>query len=547
MRKAKFIYPDSNTLVKSPTPLQMDFSSQTRLKLRVAVIVANSFESNPQHHRVVGVKRDSGSVSAPVILRQFLLLLPLDSTFSDLKSLTLGQYEKLYKSQSNYLPLKSVVLFKDANHCDLDWDYLVGDICSSNELVYAVVEVEEFNKKIKISYESVISKSDETAPPKSPMKQQQQNQQPQQPSKPQNQEKKVPEFKPTPIKAPTAKINTDLKPQVSSETVKEAIVIKPKPIEVKKPAQQPPIQQKKSQEKPTPKEIKNPEEPVKIEAQAQVIKIEENITEKPSIEKTVTVSQKEESIVAVPTATAFIAESSFVEPPVIDTVKEAVVTSAPESVITPGPTPAPRSIFVPRKSPIENGYSSSEDDDDSSVLNTFDATSLFGGPVIASEPRRSDPFVLFAAGSSSEEEEEESQVTVVPVKCSSIVSLQASTSTSSELESSGSSDDEDSEILNNTDPSTSLPQSVTLRRLSSVSPIPEPSEIPSLNELKESLVRAPTPSQIVQSTATANTNKSPKKQRNFFNNKRGRPAKKQLNGRPNNNNNNNGNANNNKN
>ena len=101
----------------------MDFSTKTRLKLRVAVcpfVASNSFENNLQHHRVVGVKRDADTlIAVPVILRQFLLLLPLDCTFSDLKSLTKDQYAKLYKSQPNYLPLKSVVLFKDSNYQSL--------------------------------------------------------------------------------------------------------------------------------------------------------------------------------------------------------------------------------------------------------------------------------------------------------------------------------------------------------------------------------------------------------------------------------------------
>lgn len=202
------------------------------------------------------------------------------------------------------------------------------------------------------------------------------------------------------------------------------------------------------------------------------------------------------------------------------------------NVITPSPTPIPRAIFIPRKS-LSPASEDDDDDEDESTSNNFDATNLFGGSVITSEPRRSDAFVLFAAGSSSSEEEEESECEITPVtnntlsKCSSIVSLQAAPS--SELTSSDSSDSNSNDSDSDSNESfASLPQSVTLRRLSSVSPIPEPSEIPSLHELKESLVRAPTPSQIIQTTAP----KSPKKRNYYKNAQRGRPTKKQLNGRP---------------
>lgn len=528
----------------------MDFSSQTRLKLRVAVcpfVAPTTFESNPQHNRVVGVKRDAGNISAPVILRQFLLLLPLDCTFSDLKSLTMAQYDKLYKSQANYLPLKSVVLFKDVNQCDLDWDYLIGDICSSNELVYAIVEVDESFKKVKTSNEAILVKTQEQTETKKSQPQQQQQQQ--QVSKPQNQEKKVPEFKPVPIKPPTAKI-----PAPS-----EAKDVPLKPVEVKKTveAEKKAPQTKKVQEKKPLNESQEKKPVNELQEKKSNNQTNTPVIQEPSV--VIIKSNNEDSIKeSEPIKTEIsiepvqpISEPVKVAEPIMKEISETVLVAAaaessistvsgPENVITPVSTPinlstsTSNTIFIPRKSPSQSNSSESSEDEDETVLSTFDATNLFGGPIIASEPRRSDPFVLFAAESSEDEEQDGADKfnIIPPIKSSSIVSLQAAPSSEADYQTvvSSSSSESDSETLD--DPSGSLPHSVTLRRLSSVSPIPEPSEIPSLNELKESLVRAPTPSQIHQNSTPKKKNYNHHYNNNNNNSKRGRPGKKQLNGRP---------------
>ena len=583
----------------------MDFSTKTRLKLRVAVcpfVASNSFENNLQHHRVVGVKRDADTlIAVPVILRQFLLLLPLDCTFSDLKSLTKDQYAKLYKSQPNYLPLKSVVLFKDSNECDLDWDYLVGDICSSNELVYAVVEVEEPIKKVKLSNEYIIKVQEPHKSSVNPQSSgsnitsptQNQNQ-----KTPQNQDKKVPEFKPTAIKPPTQKVadpkmfqnkQADKKPNIPlSEvtkkeivptvpntpivTTKSSIVIDAKPVK-------PVILESKT--------VVLEPKPVNSESKSVIIAEVEPLESKPMGPEVNQINPDTRPVVHVASEPVVNPVAVCPEIPIsaikktpqsirnptskkpIESLGDKMIVSeypaseghiflAPDNAITPGQTPipistAPASIFIPRKSISVNDFdSSSEEEEDK---NAPILSNIFGGKVIASEPRRSESFVLFDAGSSSSDLEEDTKIDkeITPeaslIKSSSIISLQAAPS--SEIDDNtnvSSSSNEEDMGCNDTLSSSALPQSVTLRRLSSISPIMEPSEIPSLSELKESLLRAPTPIQIQNLPEASypspkknhNHNSNRNRQQNHANgtNKRGRPSKKQFTtGRPKNNNN----------
>lgn len=604
----------------------MDFATQTRLKLRVAIVSVNN---STAHHldRVVGVKRQAGAVLVPV-MKQFLLLTPLDSTFADLKSLTRAQYEKLYKSQTGYLPLKNILLFQDSNQCDLDEDYLVADICASNDLVYAVVEVDDqSNKKIKISNSPNNPGNPNNQKPQTQNQNQQQKpkQQPQAPnsSKAQN-EKMVPEFKPTFIKPPT--------PQNNANIVIESKIVEAKVIEVKKQSEikapepkRPEIKVSKSNKDETkvsdPAEdevqvsshakdeaqvnapskevpevklteivksdpeikvtepeqselngIADPEilpQPVKIHSEVspatlvkeRPLKAQPKKIQKPEARRKEQNPQQEHVQLQAKTETIEVIEPVKVTEPVVTKNADLPEMNAPEvesdgsersqNIITPGPTPTPISrptsstpIFHPRKSSSQELASSSSEDSDEeaeSTLKHFDACNLFGSQVIASEPRRSDAFVLFAAGSSSEDEDSSENEDVIvrtvspPTKSSSIVSLQAGPS--SEVEGSSSDESVVNESIDKND--CVLPQSVTLRRLSSVSPIPDPSEIPSLDELKESLCRAPTPIQILAEQKQS-LGKSPKTKQKFYyhhnnqdnSNKRGRPAKKQAAGRP---------------
>ena len=644
MRKVKFKTPTYTPAHNHPLALlEMDFSSQSRLKLRVAIIPGNNNNIILENiHRIVGVKREAGSVlipSSPAVLKQFLLLIPFDSTFADLKSLTRSQYEKLYKQQTGYLPVKNILLFQDSNQCDLDEDYLVADICASNDLVYAVVEVtDQASKKIKITNSPNISGNSINNQQNQNQQQKPKQQQHQAPNSPKAQnEKKVPEFKPMPIKPPTSQKNlnanskpleskaaetkvVEIKPQnevkaleskmpepkkfepkkseikvvdhyintfhdagiseikeseavldsmtMTSETIPEiqAAEVHPQPLtelSIKSAAQievnPVPSVVKEQPKKTQPKKIQKPE--ARREQQSQQLQIKSETVE-------VSVKVVETKLVNSTTSEQDIAESASV-PEICEVNSEPVKSERAQSIITPVPTPAPISrstsstpIFHPRKSSAHDMISSSSDDSDDesgSVLSNFDANNLFGSQVIASEPRRSDAFVLFAAGSSSEEDEDSSDtemnnrnnisVPIVrtispPSKSSSIVSLQAGPS--SEISSgNSSSEDEGEAILSNSSKNDLLPQSVTLRRLSSVSPIPDPSEIPSLDELKESLCRAPTPIQILAEQQNHKNSQQAKKKKfhnhpthniniisDINNNKRGRPAKKQTAGRP---------------
>lgn len=569
----------------------MDFS-QTRLKLRVAVCPYVA-PINPEYqHRIVGMKRDSNSGPSLVILRQFLLLLPLDCTFADLTSRVTSQYEKLYQNQPAFVPIKGIALFRDFNQCDLDLDYLVSDICSSNDLIYAMVEIEESSKKIKLVTEEFKSqKSVEQAVRSNPNQGTGQN------------EKKVPEFKPTPVKTPVAVKQSPVKNEtktIENITV-EAKKIEVKKAEIKKVEVKPQetkvkdvkitdkVSEVKVSEIKTPVPIKAPETkttavplkapeikhtsvPVKTsetkhqdvkvtEPKVQEIKVTEHKSQEvkvpvpiakpnvpapvpiktPANKKQVEEVKKETGTETLSEPVAIVNESSVnvsvVKLPEPDINSSTVPTSYSEAVssgdkrvndmITPIPTSISRPIFHPRKSEIPQMSSSSDEEEVESVLNTFDATNLFGPQLITSEPRRSENFVLFNAGSSddSNDSSDENMIpVVVPLKSSSIVSLQAAPS--SELNEEESDDDEESDDLMTSKASSEvqLPHSVTLRRLSSVSPIPDPSEIPSLNELKESINRTPTPIQIVQGQQQQQQHK------NF---KGGRPAKKQNNtGRP---------------
>lgn len=584
--------PDRHPGPKSfPLPSSiMDFSTQTRLKLRVAIISANTITSIHHLERIVGVKREATGSALVSILKQFLLLIPLDSTFADLKSFTRSQYEKLYKSQAGYLPLKNILLFQDSNQCDLDEDYLVADICASNDLVYAVVEVDDqSNKKIKIS-NAPNNPGNQNNQKSQNLNQQQKpkQQQPQAQNSPKAQnEKMVPEFKPSvpqknasakvtqvklvevknqsEIKAPEPKrpevkvaepkkdevqVDEPVKVEVTEFKIAETIKAEPEAkisatettevsLPVKIETEVTPVSLIKEQPlKVQPKKIQKPEaRKEKIQPQAKLemqTKTEPVEVIKPEIKEPV-IETKDEVLAIIDHSVA------------VPEIKSEGSSERSQNIITPGPTPTPISrptstapIFHPRKSSaFELASSSSEDSDEEAdaSLKHFDACNLFGSQVIASEPRRSDAFVLFTAGSSSEDEDSGEEGVIVrsvspPTKSSSIISLQAGPS--SEVD--GGSSDEESVVNESNDKNECiLPQSVTLRRLSSVSPIPDPSEIPSLDELKESLCRAPTPIQILAEQKQQPPTKSPKKfhyhhhnTQNNNNNKRGRPAKKHV-------------------
>jgi hypothetical protein len=582
----------------------MDFS-QTRLKLRVAVCPFIAPFGPEYHHRIVGMKRDSGSSACLVILRQFLLLIPLECTFADLTSRVISHYEKLYKNQPAYVPIKNIALFRDSNQCDLDLDYLVSDICGSNDLIYVMADIEESNKKIKIVAEEIKQQVE-------PISKNNSNQ-----GKVQN-EKKVPEFKPTPVKTPAVKqspaknevksVETTkyVKPDDKKVTVTNNIEVKVKAHDSKieamafetktqdfKEAEPKGVVVKSSEPKvavsiealetktsetknapvkvsetifqavplsgtkiPTP--ITKPSAPVPVPVKVSVAKKnqkqEEVKKEKEVVSETLKMSivhKPDTKTLSEPVATVVITEPAAVMSIVNETevktsaaepartLSDVSVASYSEAVnngekrvndmITPVPTPVSRPIFHPRKSEIPPISSSSDEEEVESVMGTFDTTNLFGPQVITSEPRRSDAFVLFAAGS-SEDSSDENEVMIpdVPLKSSSIVSFQAAPSSElCEEESEGESESESDETMSS---ESQLPHSVTLRRLSSVSPIPDPSEIPSLHELKESINRAPTPIQIIQGKQQQKQQQQQQQQHSF---KRGRPSKKHNNmGRP---------------
>jgi hypothetical protein len=542
----------------------MDFS-QTRLKLRVAVcpfsMLGGGFES-VHHQRVVGVKRSVNESSSLVILRQFLLLPPLDCTFSDLQSLVLTQYEKLYKQQSGYTRITSLTVFRDSNHCDLDLDYLVSDICASNDLIYAMVELEDPNKKTKndsntessAKITEVVSVEKKTTAPSVPVKPVKKNE------------------------AAVEKKGSDSAPAVVAATGKKLTAAE------KKKQQQ---QQHQSQVKPLVNEAIKPVEPVKIpeplpvkipsetKLEAQPIKpieqvlISKSVTEPVQLTKSVPVTEPIQTAkpvpiiepvqtnkpvpvikpvqitksapVIIPTTTA--TSNSNAASTSTATTTAAIVEKTTPDVITPSPTPIPRPVFNPRK-PLPNFALKSSSSDDSSTddetggsvsaSKPFDVSNLFGTPIITSEPRRNDSFILFDAGSSSSDDSEEEILPItMKTHASSIVSLQAAPSSDLDNQSDSSSSDEDLEKTNNLVDDNHLPQSVTQRRLNSVSPIPDSSEIPSLEELKESLSRAPTPIQKLQQNFAHNNKKKNAMNNNSNNNNNtGRPMKKPNGGRP---------------
>lgn len=533
------------------------------------------------------IKRNSSSslasLSCPLALKQFLLLVPSDSTFADLNSLVRLQYEKLYKSHSGYLALKKILHFQDANQCDLDEDFLVTDICESNDLVYAVVEfIDQSNKKIKITTTS-----------NNPNNQNNLNQQNHQkstqnqltnPPKSQN-EKKVPEYKPTPINPPNSHKNNN-----SNIKSLENVEVKPQPQDDKKPEAKSiepkfavDVQKSEILSK-VPKEIEINEAENKIalntkpgdnishhiqEAESTIQKKINNPVlvnvQKPEVKKREVVLQndfKNETKVVEPLnmVSNMISEQKIAPKndiiveniskvdfsSKIEIIDEPIKSDRSEDIITPGPTPVqapvirPTTVFMPRKSTARELVSSDSSDEESeNISKNFDAVSLFGSQVIASEPRRSDAFVLFAAGSSSDDEEDSSdkenvvipriRTVTPPTKSSSIVSLQAAPSSEIDINtaSTSSEDEDDLNILPFQSSETVLPHSVTLRRLSSISPIPDPSEIPSLDELKESLSRAPTPIQLLAEQKNHHNHSST----DSLNNKRGRPKKMSA-GRP---------------
>ena len=366
-----------------------------KLKIRVAVISATSALDPKKVALPVTNKRDASTLQqpapAPFVHRQFLLLVPVESTFSDLKPLLRAHYDKLYSSETTFVPLRRVLKFRDELQCDLDDDFVVSEICDNGELIFAVSELDFHNaKKPKVTIKPTIPSFKESG----------------ETSESKTSEPKQPFEEPAePKKSDAGKSgNTVNADNASTSSTVPQPVQKPIPQPIKKPTEAKPVQipADKPVEKPVERPLTKPVEQSKPQAHKPVEAPKPN--------------------------------SKPIEQPL---PAESLVATVENPPITPCPSPS--TIFIPRKSSSFEESSSSEEEMDESAK---EENSVFGfalPSIVVTQPKRSEVSILFAADSSSDED------------------------SSSEA---------------------------AVRK---ESPVPDPSVIPSLAEVVESVNRAPTP------------------------------------------------------
>jgi hypothetical protein len=410
------LYPGSLSQSSRLQPL-----SQMKLKLRVAVISATS-AFDPKKITApptTGAKRDASTLQqtcAPFVHRQFLLLVPNDCTFSDLKPLLRTHYYKLYSAEPNFVPLKRVIKFRDELQCDLDDDFAVSEICDSGALIFAVSDLDFHNcKKAKVA---------SSVPP---FKEEKALKQEEKIKKVDKDERKVViadnpvERVKMPVDSPVVKsveITTVDSSDVTIGTVKPVTFVKPVTANV------------------TVSVTDNVKASVTDNVKA-------NVTDNVKASVTDNVKANVTDNVKAHVTDNFKAKvTDHFKAKVIDNVTANVAAQIESSVVqmdnpSVTPCPSPSTTFVPRKSSsFEESSSSSEEVEEENSIFGFILPSI-----VVAQPKRSEVSILFAVDSSS---------------CS---------------------DEEDS-------------ATETLRK---DSPVPDPSVIPSLAEVVESVNRAPTP------------------------------------------------------
>jgi hypothetical protein len=115
------------------------------LKLRLVVCPVNQGLSGLEHSYNFGspgAKRTFSELyERPEVYRQFLMLVPAGTTVGQLKAFVVAQYERLY--QSDPLELRRVTQVRDDSQYDLDDEFVMGHVFETNAVVYALSELSD--------------------------------------------------------------------------------------------------------------------------------------------------------------------------------------------------------------------------------------------------------------------------------------------------------------------------------------------------------------------------------------------------------------------
>ncbi len=437
-----------------------------KLKLRVAVISSTSaFEPKKiPSPPVTSGKREASTLQQPnatLVHRQFLLMVPVECTFAHLKGLLRSHYDKIYASESNFVPLRRIVKFRDELQCDLDDDFVVSEICEPGTLIFAIAELDfHYSKKAKVV---VKPQSPRKVAPVPAFKTKEEK-----PVKLEVEREAKCELDSIDSESPVelTEANATVLPAPTSETVTE-VQIEPQTTHAEAQSFKKPNETQSNQKRTEPQPIKKPggaqiikkpseAQPIKNPGEIQPVKkptevkvntqvqpphpVHKPIESQP-IKKPVEISQPVKKPVEVPQPVKKPIEiSQTVKKPA--KIARSVVESSSELVSEPvenppvTPCPSPSATFIPRKSSSFQ-ESSSEDDDDEKVKEDSSVYGFELPSIVVAQPKRTE-VILFAADSSSEDE-------------------------------------------------------ASFESVRKESPVPDPSVIPSLAEVVESLDRAPTP------------------------------------------------------
>lgn len=125
---------------------QRSFRLQVQIRQLVAFEPSSTFHSNTESPLLstTGTQNQVSNRYGPSdLIHQFIILIPGTITLGGLKSHILEKYEKLYNSKQKESP---ILQLRDKNNYDLDDDYLVYEVFSSEDLVHVIMD---FPKHIK--------------------------------------------------------------------------------------------------------------------------------------------------------------------------------------------------------------------------------------------------------------------------------------------------------------------------------------------------------------------------------------------------------------
>lgn len=129
----------------------MSYQRSFRLQIQIRQLAV--FESNNIFHSntesplssTAGTQGQVSNRYGPSdLIHQFIILTPGTITLGALKSHILEKYEKLYNSKQKESP---ILQLRDKNNYDLDDDYLVYEVFSSEDLIHVIMDFPRHNKR----------------------------------------------------------------------------------------------------------------------------------------------------------------------------------------------------------------------------------------------------------------------------------------------------------------------------------------------------------------------------------------------------------------